>query len=57
MTQATGQAKGEIYFTSETELFLKVADAQITFVKNEQGQVTELILRQNGRNMPAKKIR
>jgi CubicO group peptidase (beta-lactamase class C family) len=57
MAQATGQDKFELHPTSETEFFLKVVDAQVTFVKNEQGHVTELILNQNGRKMPAKKIR
>jgi CubicO group peptidase (beta-lactamase class C family) len=57
MAAATGQPKAELYPTSATEFFLKVVDAQVTFVKTEQGVVTQLILHQNGRNMPAKKIR
>ena len=57
MSAATGQSKAELYPKSATEFFLKVVDAQITFVKNEQGEVTQLILHQNGRNMPGKKIR
>jgi hypothetical protein len=57
MGQATGQDKAELYPSSATEFFLKVVDAQITFERNEQGQVTQLILHQNGRNMTAKKIR
>ncbi|HEV7475488.1 MAG TPA: serine hydrolase, partial [Pyrinomonadaceae bacterium] len=57
MSQATGQGEAELYPSSPTEFFLKVVDAQVTFVKNEQGQVTQLILHQGGRNMPAKKIR
>ena len=57
MGQPTGQSKSELYPSSATQFFLKVVNAQITFVKNEQGQVTQLILHQNGRNMPAKKIR
>ncbi len=57
MAQASGQPKNELFPTSETEFFLKVVNAQITFLKNEQGQVTQLILHQNGRTMPAKKIR
>ncbi len=57
MTQASGQPKVEIYPSSETEFFLKVVDAQVTFVKNEQGQVTQLILHQGGQNIPAKKIK
>ena len=57
MAQATGQPKFELFSSSETEFFLKALEAQITFVKNDQGKVTELILNQNGRKMPAKKIR
>ena len=57
MAQATGQPKFELFPTSETEFFLKAVEAQVTFVKSDQGQVTELILNQNGRKMPAKKIR
>ena len=57
MAQATGQPKAELFPTSETEFFLKVVDAQVTFVKNGEGKVTQLILHQNGRNMDAKKIR
>jgi CubicO group peptidase (beta-lactamase class C family) len=57
MSAATGQQKVQLYPTSATEFFLKVVDAQVTFVKTEQGVVTQLILHQNGRNMPAKKIR
>ena len=33
MTQATGQQKVEVFPSSETEFFLKVVDAQITFVR------------------------
>jgi len=57
MGQPTGQPKAQLFPTSETEFFLKIVNAQVTFVKNEQGQVSQLILHQNGRNMPAKKIR
>jgi CubicO group peptidase (beta-lactamase class C family) len=56
MGAATGQPKAELFPTSETEFFLKVVDAQITFFRNETGEVTQLILHQNGRNMPAKKV-
>jgi CubicO group peptidase (beta-lactamase class C family) len=55
--QATGQPKFEIYAESSSEFFLKVIDAQITFVKDDKGQVTQLILHQNGQHMPAKKIK
>jgi hypothetical protein len=57
MTQATGQSKIEVFPSSPTEFFLKVVDAQITFVKEASGTVTQLILHQGGRDMPAKKIK
>jgi tetratricopeptide (TPR) repeat protein len=57
MGQATGQGNLELTPISETEFKVTGVEAQVTFVKNEQGQVTELILNQNGRKMPAKKIK
>ena len=57
MAQATGQSKFELFPLSETDFFLKVVSAQVTFVKDEQGVVTQLILNQNGRKTPGKKIR
>jgi D-alanyl-D-alanine carboxypeptidase len=55
MTQATGQQKFEIFPSSETEFFLKVVDARITFVRSPDGAVDQLILHQGGRDMPAKR--
>src|SRR3989440_5024576 len=57
MAQATGQSKFELFPTSETDFYLKVAPATVTFVKDAQGNVTELILTQNGRKGHGKKIR
>src|SRR5262245_7988066 len=48
MTQATGQPKFELFPESETKFFLKVVDAQVTFVKDDKGAVTHLILHQGG---------
>jgi len=53
--QATGQQKVEIFPESETKFFLKVVDAQITFIKDKEGKVNQLILHQSGRDMPAKR--
>lgn len=55
--QAADQPKIELLAESETEFFITAADAQATFVKDEKGQVTGLILHQNGQNIPAKKIK
>jgi D-alanyl-D-alanine carboxypeptidase len=57
MTQATGQSKVEIFPSSETEFFLKVTDAQITFVKGPTGTVDQLVLHQGGRDMAAKRLK
>ena len=57
MAQTTGQAKAEIFPSSETEYFSRRVDVQIKFVKNEQGQVTGMVIVQNGRNIPARKIK
>src|SRR3974390_138003 len=46
--QLTGQPNFEIFPESETNFFYKVVDAQLTFVKDANGKVTELILHQNG---------
>ena len=54
--QATGQPKFEIYPESEIKFFLKAVDAQITFIRNDKGEVTQLILHQYGRDYLAKKI-
>jgi CubicO group peptidase (beta-lactamase class C family) len=54
--QATGQSKLPVYAESETEFFLKAVDAQITFVKGDRG-VSGLILHQNGRNTPCRKVK
>src|SRR5262245_9490260 len=56
MTQATGQPKFELFPESETKFFLKDVDAQVTFVKDDKGAVTNLILHQ-GIDQTAKKIK
>lgn len=55
--QATGQPAVELFAEKEAEFFLKVIDAQITFVKGESGAVSSLVLHQNGRDQSARKIR
>ncbi len=57
MAQATGQPKFELFAQSETEFFLKAVDAQVTFVKDGSGRITQLILHQGGRDVPAPKIK
>lgn len=54
--QATGQPKFPIYAESETDFFLKVVDAQLTFVRDSAGTVTGLVLHQNGQNVPGRRL-
>ena len=46
--QATGQPKFPLFAETEKDFFLKVVDAQVTFVAGETGKVTKLILHQGG---------
>jgi CubicO group peptidase (beta-lactamase class C family) len=55
--QATGQEENEIFARSQTEYFLNAVDAQLTFVKDQTGTITGLVLHQDGRDMPAVKIK
>ena len=55
--QATGQEKFRVFAESETKFFLKVVNAQITFVEDDSGEIVSLILHQNGVNLPARKVK
>ncbi len=54
LTQATGQGQFEIFPLSENKFFPKEMEATITFVKDESGKVTHLILQQNGEHKAMK---
>ena len=54
--QATGQPRAQLFAESEIEFFLKVVDAQVTFVKDSTGKVNQLILHQNGSNIAGLKV-
>jgi hypothetical protein len=56
MGQATGQPKVQFYPESDTKFFLKVIDGDLTFVKNEKGEVTEVLFNMNGRLVHGKKV-
>jgi CubicO group peptidase (beta-lactamase class C family) len=55
--QATGQGEVEAFPRTETEYFLKVVDAQISFIKDSSGKVTSLVLHQGGRDLPAPRVK
>ncbi len=56
LIQAAGQGLVEIFPESDHEFFAKAVDAQITFVTDSGGRVTELILHQGGLDQHALRV-
>ena len=54
---ATGQPKSEMFPESETTFFVKDADAQFIFVKDDQGQVLQVNIQRSTRLFKARKIK
>ena len=57
IAQLTGQKSAEIFPASETEYFYRVTEAQITFRRNDNGDVTGLVITQAGSTITAPKIK
>jgi len=57
ISRATGQGKTELFPEKENLFFLKVVDAQLEFIKGANNEVEKLVLHQNGRLVPGKKIK
>lgn len=55
-TQLTGQKAFPLFAETETKFFLKAVEAQVEFVKNEKGQITHLVMYQNGRETPVQRV-
>ncbi len=53
--QLTGQPKVPVFATAKDEFFYKIVDARLSFERAADGKVIALVLRQNGRDMPAKR--
>jgi len=51
----TGQLKVKLFPASEETYFYKVVDAEISFHRNDKGEVTHLVLYQNGVHLQADK--
>jgi hypothetical protein len=49
--------KGEMFPASETKFFIPEAEAQITFVKDEKGEVVELLREQSGYLTRCKRVK
>ena len=56
LVRATDQEEFQVYPIAETEFVYKVVEAKITFVVDDDGTVNKLILHQNGRNMPGRRV-
>jgi serine-type D-Ala-D-Ala carboxypeptidase/endopeptidase len=56
MIQATGQPKVPVFPESETQVFARIVDAQISLVLDDTGAVTGLVLHQSGMDRPASKV-
>lgn len=54
--QAGGPARLELFPEGERDYFLKILDVQVTFVTDDSGMATELVLHQNGRDQRAKRV-
>jgi CubicO group peptidase (beta-lactamase class C family) len=57
ISQATGQPTAELFAESENKFFLKDADAQFTFLKDEKGNVIQVNIRRGTREFQARKIK
>ncbi|SDB50130.1 CubicO group peptidase, beta-lactamase class C family [Flavobacteriaceae bacterium MAR_2010_188] len=54
--QATGQEENPIFPKSQNVFYLKVVEAQLTFNKNEAGEVESVTLLQGGQEIKGKKL-
>ena len=54
--QLAGQPRCEIFPKSATEFFWKAVDAQVTFVKDEKGNVTNAVHHQGGQTIHARRL-
>jgi D-alanyl-D-alanine-carboxypeptidase/D-alanyl-D-alanine-endopeptidase len=54
--QATNQPRFEIFAEDDHNFFLKVVDAQLTFLVDANGRATSVVLHQGGRDAPGKRI-
>lgn len=55
--QPTNQEPAQLYPEKEDFFFLKVVDAQLRFTRNEKKEIDGLVLLQNDRESPAKKVK
>jgi hypothetical protein len=54
--QVTGQPSLDLEPVSKTDFSLQGLEATVTFVRSDQGRITGLVFKQNGRSLAAKKV-
>jgi D-alanyl-D-alanine-carboxypeptidase/D-alanyl-D-alanine-endopeptidase len=54
--QATNQPPFELFAEGEKDYFLKVVEASVTFVTDDAGRATAVMLHQNGGNGTGKRV-
>jgi len=55
--QATGNPKRELFPVSDVKFMIPEVESQITFVKDEKGEVVELLYEQNDRKVQYKRVK
>ncbi len=55
--ELTGQSAAPVYPKSQTEFEYRIVQASLTFDREDDGKVTGLTLHQNGRDMPARRLK
>jgi CubicO group peptidase (beta-lactamase class C family) len=55
--QLSGQPKFEIFAMAEDEFFLKAVEARVKFIKDEKGEINQLIVIQNRQEIKGKKLK
>jgi CubicO group peptidase (beta-lactamase class C family) len=55
-TQGSGQNRFELFPESEKEFFAKIGPIKVTFVTDDQGKATAIVVHQGGRDITAKRI-
>jgi D-alanyl-D-alanine-carboxypeptidase/D-alanyl-D-alanine-endopeptidase len=54
--QATGQQKMQVFPESDTSFFYRVVEAQVSFDLDATGKATQIVLHQNGRDIPGQRL-
>ena len=55
--ESTVRSKLSLFPESEERFFLRAADADVSFTRNEAGEVTALVIRQRGTERSARRVR